>query len=555
MSSRDNREPYAGLDLAALERFLSGTVPTMPPTASAPDSLVGRIERIMRGRGLFTDPTTLELFTGIVEEVLREQPGGGAASIPPDVAAMQARLKEYASTFDRLQTAACPIATVVRVKGEKTFLSYSGRSIEVVTPEKMELAPGSSVKIDGNTMQILEMVADDAPSGEVVTVARVPRPGLCEIERAGGARAVSFGGKVEEGDRVVLDATGCVVVANLWRAPNAAMMCEPTGVTWDDIGGLDEAKRLVREAVESATRHGDLFARYKKRPIRGLLLHGPPGCGKTMIGKAAATGLAELHGRAGQGAFFYVKGPELLNKFVGSTEESIRALFSSARRFKREHGFPPILFFDEAESILGARTGTGWGLEKTIVPQFLAEMDGIGESGALVILATNLPNSLDPAIVRDGRIDRRIKIGRPSEQDAAVILGKHLRGVPLQLEHEAAVVAARDAIFDRKRVMLHVRRGATAADSIALTFGHCVNGAMLAGVVDRATSFAIARETEGGAAGVSSEDILRAIDDVQESMMGVNLRTELAEFCAGWEHELGEVRAAPGPRQAAAGMN
>lgn len=279
------------------------------------------------------------------------------------------------------------------------------------------------------------------------------------------------------GDMVLLDRSGSVFFDILPRR-ESEFAAQETDVSWDDIGGNDDAKRELREAIDLLRGGNDVYSRYGAEAPKGLLFWGPPGCGKTMLGRAAATELAG----DGAGAFLYVKGPELLNMYVGQTEAKIRSVFHQAQVFKQNHGQAPILFIDEADAILQTRGhGISSDIEKTIVPTFLTEMDGMDASSALVILATNRADTLDPAVVRDGRIDRKIKIDRPGPEQAFDIFTLNLRGLPLHGDTTAEEIAgaATETMF---------QEGSPLASR--------VSGAMVAGVVGRAKRRAIRREIE-----------------------------------------------------------
>ncbi len=461
--------------------------------------------------------------------------------------ALAAQVKQFAEVFAKLKKAANPYATVTGVRNDRATITFAGKTLEVEKPADATLKAGMTVRITPDTMQIIDVVPEPPTAGEVATVTRVASDSMCEIDRAGVARAISYSGTIEDGDRVVLDASGSVAVANIGKAPSDGIISEPTGVTWDDIGGLEEAKRAMREAVESPTKHKSLLARYGKKPIRGVLLYGPPGCGKTMLGKAAATAMAELHGDAAAGAFFYVKGPSMLNMYVGNSEENVRKLFAQARRHRRKTGHAAIIFIDEADAILGRR-GDGRGLSSTMVPAFLAEMDGLEDSGALVLLATNRPDSLDPAVVRDGRIDRRIKVGRPDQDATQSILERALRGRPIDgCRPKAAAKFVLSALYDKSLVLYRVKKHTSVGDGVALTLGHVVNGAMLAGIVDRATSVAMHREIAGGgASGITLDDLRAGVDQTYAQAKDVDHREEILEFIEGWEREVVAVTKASG---------
>ena len=477
----------------------------------------------------------------VVRDWVRDGANGG------DRAQLQAQLRAYVEAFQQLKKQAAPYAVVTAVRKTKAVINVMGKTLEVELPKDKAIRAGMTVRLVGDTMQILDVVDDVEASGEVATVTRVASDRLCEIDRAGTTRAIAYSGALEEGDRVVLDPTGSVAVANIGKPPTENVLTEATGVTWDDIGGLEEAKRQMREAVESPTKHADLLARYGKKPIRGVMLYGPPGCGKTMLGKAAATAMAELHGAAAAGAFFYVKGPSLLNMYVGNSEENVRKLFAQARRHRKKTGHAAIIFLDEADAILGRR-GDGRGLTSTLVPAFLAEMDGLEDSGALVLLATNRPDSLDAAVVRDGRIDRRIKVTRPGRGDARAIVERLLRSRPLSVDVEEAAEATIGTLYDKSLALYRIRKHSSVGDGVPMTLGDVVNGAMLAGIVDRATSSAMHREIAGGEEGLTLADLRGAVTDTHRQALDVDHSNEIAEFVEGWEHEVCAITRANGAR-------
>ncbi len=439
-----------------------------------------------------------------------------AAATPSPEVAEAAAVKKLQETVlaqqewaARVKKQPAPYATVLQVRDDAIVVNIAGRSVEVGKPRELEVAFGATVRTSAETCAILDVVKDPPDAGEITTVTRVLDKRRAEIERAGVSRCVNYAGELAEGDRVVLDAGGAVVIANLGKPPNDYAYARPTGVTWDDVGGLADAKRVLREAIEAPVKHAHIYARRGKKPLRGVLLYGPSGCGKTMLGKAAATALAELHGASSGGAFLYCKGPEILNQYVGTSEANVRRLFATARDHRKQHGYPAVLFLDEADAILGARGDHGFGLERTIVPQFLSEMDGLDESGALVLIATNRPEQLDPAIVRDGRIDRRVKVTRPTREDAVSIFGRLLASVPL------AKRAARELFADKYAVRPGVPLSAA------------VSGAMIAGIVDRATSRAMAREIDGGDGDVTDEDLASSVGDVCREAASIRLEDDI----------------------------
>lgn len=304
---------------------------------------------------------------------------------------------------------------------------------------------------------------------------------------------------------------------------------------WNDVVGNEPARAALIEAIEHPVKYAELYAAYRKKQTKGVLLYGPPGCGKTMFGKAAASVLAELHGRkSGEHTMLHIAGPEIQSPYVGVTEEIIRNILAYAAAYKARYGYPLVVFIDEADSILPSRDGAGgrralpW--EESNVATFLAEMDGLEDSGALVILATNRPESIDAAILRDGRCDRKIKVERPSREAAQVIFERCLEGVPLSPGCNAAEVAdyAVGSFFLPHRRLVEIK---TEKATHYLTLGDIVNGAMIGSIVEMAKGNAFRRDLarDGKPSGVGQSDIEEAIVAVTEQNRDVNHSYALIE--------------------------
>jgi|GEM_PF-1980567 len=412
------------------------------------------------------------------------------------------------------------------------------------------IRPGDIVKLNLQTLQIVE-VAKPVHSGEVSIVRRIVDEITSEVDHQGTPRVVLNGtlsGKPEVGDRVLLDASASVIVRNLGKEDERFSFTMETNVSWEDIGGLLEAKQQMIEAVELPFRHPEIYKYYGKKPIKGVLLYGPPGCGKTMLGKATATALAAIHnGHSVSSGFIYIKGPEILDRYVGVAEATIRQIFQRSRKQRELHGYPSVIFIDEADAILGKRgMGISSDIERTIVPMFLAEMDGLEDSGAVVLLATNRPDILDPAVVRDGRVDRQVRISRPDPDSARSIFEIYLKNMPLSNGYSVEQLAdlATKELFAEKRALYAIHlNGDRKGQVIKFTLGNLSSGAMIAGIVDQASSIALQKDLrENTTTGVSTENILCAVDQVQNEVIDLNHADDLAEFVRDFREDVVSIQ-------------
>jgi len=291
-------------------------------------------------------------------------------------------------------------------------------------------------------------------------------------------------------------------------------------IAYSDIGGLDNQIEQIADAVELPYLHQELFAEHRLPAPKGILLYGPPGCGKTLIAKAVANSLAKKVAAAtgdekGRSYFINIKGPELLNKYVGETERQIRLVFQRARE-KSEEGWPVIVFFDEMDSMFRTRgSGISSDMESTIVPQLLAEIDGVeGLRNVIVIGATNREDLIDPAILRPGRLDVKIKIERPDAAAARQIFSQYLTDeipialddtVPAMIETTVAEMYRDD---DANRFLEVTYQN---GDKEILYYKDFASGAMIENIVRRAKKLAIKRVIQGGARGVATEDLVASI--------------------------------------------
>lgn len=335
---------------------------------------------------------------------------------------------------------------------------------------------------------------------------------------------------LKAGDKLMVEPRSAYAYERLPRAEVEELVLEEVpDISYEDIGGLGPQIEQIMDAVELPFLHAELFVEHELKPPKGVLLYGPPGCGKTLIAKAVANSLAKRMADAndehsGKAYFLNIKGPELLNKYVGETERQIREIFQRAKE-KSDEGHPVIVFFDEMDSLFRTRgSGVSSDVENTIVPQLLAEIDGVETlSNVIVIGASNREDMIDPAILRPGRLDVKIKIERPDRDGAAQILKIYLtEGLPLA-EEETQVAGGREKLIERMIEETVERMYAeddsnrflevtyANGDKEILYFKDFNSGAMIENIVARAKKDAIKRFLETNIKGIRTEDLIHAI--------------------------------------------
>ncbi|NAZ80523.1 proteasome ATPase [Kineococcus sp. R8] len=450
------------------------------------------------------------------------------------------------SEVDRLGQPPAQYATFLEALEDSTAdVMSSGRRMRVAVSPAVDLAalrPGQDVMVN-EAMNIVAACAYERV-GELASVKEVlPDGRALVLARADEERVVRLAGPLMDGplrigDSLTIDTRSGFAFERIPKAEVEDLVLEEVpDIDYTDIGGLGPQIEQIRDAVELPFLHADLFREHGLRPPKGILLYGPPGCGKTLIAKAVANSLAKkaaaLRGESQAKSYFLnIKGPELLNKYVGETERHIRLIFARARE-KASQGTPVIVFFDEMESLFRTRgSGVSSDVETTIVPQLLSELDGVELlENVIVIGASNREDMIDPAILRPGRLDVKIKIERPDAESAREIFAKYLTtGLPLHPDDvavnggvpQAAVDAMIQATVERmyteseENEFLEVTYAG--GDKEVLYFKDFNSGAMIQNIVDRAKKMAIKDLLQLQQRGLRVDHLLAAcVDEFKEN--------------------------------------
>ena len=399
---------------------------------------------------------------------------------------------------------------------------------EVMLNESLSVIAAFGFEETGELVTLKEMLSEH----RALVAARSDEDRVVRVARS------LDGVSLRPGDALLMESRSGFVFEKIPRAEVEELVLEEVpDIDYEDIGGLGRQIEQIRDAVELPYLHAELFREYQLRPPKGILLYGPPGCGKTLIAKAVANSLAkkvaELTGKPeGRSYFLNIKGPELLNKYVGETERHIRLVFQRARE-KANEGTPVIVFFDEMDSLFRTRgTGVSSDVENTIVPQLLAEIDGVESlQNVIVIGASNREDMIDPAILRPGRLDVKIKIERPDAQGATEIFAKYITTkIPLNADDlaendmdrsktvNAMIQSTVGRMYSEDDENRFLEVTYANGDKEVLYFKDFNSGAMIENIVGRAKKMAIKDQLDHSSYGIRVSHLLSAcVDEFKEN--------------------------------------
>ncbi len=479
-------------------------------------------------------PETEARINKLIER-LQEAVPQGDQKVEALIAALKAELKQeradteerektlaaYEEAYQKLTAPANKVGVFLRdIDGEKCLVALGDTEyVALVDPHLDRAALVHGARVTLNDAYAVIGTLPDAPTGAVIKVSEVLSDGRLRVGadvQGGQGRVVDLssalkGDVVKSGDEVRLDQTGRVAIEHFPKQETRDYFVEEVPDTpWSAVGGQEKAIALIRETIELPLLHPEIYKKFDKKPIKGILLYGPPGCGKTLIGKAIAHNLAREYSKeAGQEVkeyFMHISGPKILNMWLGETERIVREIFATARE-KSKEGRLVVIFMDEAESVLRTRSTGRWlNISNTVVPQFCAELDGlVSLENVVLVLTSNRPDYIDPAILRPERIDRKVKVERPNKEASRDILSIYLHDRlpfdPALVKEQGGNECARVALVES--TLAHLWRKSTQTEFLKVAFRNgntetlhwkdLVSGALIKSVVDRAKDIAIRR--------------------------------------------------------------
>ncbi len=439
------------------------------------------------------------------------------------------KIKTLEEAIEKLKSPAHRIGTVLS-QGEEDLVRLVSGGTEyqaAVLPELIKegnLKIGDQVALNEGFVVIAKLpLPDHGPmariSGKLQGEQWLVQAASGNTETVALPHADLDGTNLKEGEEVFLDTNQKVILGKLAKRESKLLAEDDfEQVEWSQVGGQDKVKEEIRKVLEYPLLHENILKEMEYQVPKGFLFYGPPGCGKTLVGRAILTEvikkLSEQENSELEGRFIHVKGPEILNMWLGESERKIREIFKKARDYK-EKGQVPFIFIDEAESILGTRQAwRGSNISNTVVPMFCAEMDGIQSlRDTVVILATNRPDLIDPAIIRPGRIDRKIKVRRPNREECKQILRVYLKdGLPREYEDfDKMAEPFLDNLFTRNPEQEVLVMTLRSGGNKKMHWCDFISGATIEGIIKRAKEHAIERAIDGEKLCITVDDLTTAL--------------------------------------------
>jgi proteasome-associated ATPase len=456
----------------------------------------------------------------------------------------QKLMAEYEEAYSKLTSPANRLGIFIQWLEDRLALISLGDQeyVTQVDPKlDVELERGARIKV--NEAYAIVGKLPPSPGGAFVKVSEALEDGRLRVgsDTPGSENRIVLRSealtetKINAGDEVRLDPSGKIALEHSEKEDVRDYFLEQVPeIPWEKVGGQEDAIKLIRDTIEQPLLYPEIFNRFEKKPVKGILLYGPPGCGKTLLGKATAYNLTQEYskrvGHEVKEYFMAISGPKILNMWLGETERMVRDIFRIARE-KAKEGRLVFIFMDEAESVLRTRSSGRWlNISNTVVPQFCAELDGLQSlENVVLMLTSNRPDYIDPAVLRPERIDRKVKVKRPDQAASTQILGIYLHaGIPIDPQILAAndneIDCARKELIetlveklwkttkDQQFLKVYLRNGSTDT----LHYRDLVSGALLKSIVDRAKDSAIQRAIAQPSVlhGVSHQDLADAL--VQE---------------------------------------